>query len=174
MHRWRKLEGSDPATFELIQKIQTLQKRLIAKTEEVVEKGLVIQEKEKLYNELKDLLARQPGPEVAEQLTVYQQNLKQKTRQMKAMTSELNMYQAQVNEYKYDIERLNRELQELKRKYYQKKRKEQLTAELGQSEIQGGMGGSLGKSSPQVLQQEQILAAKSSRTRFTGGGFAIK
>jgi hypothetical protein len=35
VHRWRKLEGSDPATFELIQKIQTLQRRLIAKTEEV-------------------------------------------------------------------------------------------------------------------------------------------
>lgn len=33
--RWRKLEGSDPATYEMIQKIQTLQKRLISKTEEV-------------------------------------------------------------------------------------------------------------------------------------------
>lgn len=33
--RWRKLEGSDPSTYEMIQKIQTLQKRLIAKTEEV-------------------------------------------------------------------------------------------------------------------------------------------
>merc|ERR1719240_230122 len=33
VHRWRKLEGSDPATYEMIQKIQTLQKRLIAKTE---------------------------------------------------------------------------------------------------------------------------------------------
>jgi hypothetical protein len=31
VHRWRKLEGSDPATYEMIQKIQTLQKRLIAK-----------------------------------------------------------------------------------------------------------------------------------------------
>jgi hypothetical protein len=35
VHRWRKLEGSDPSTLEMIQKIQTLQKRLIAKTEEV-------------------------------------------------------------------------------------------------------------------------------------------
>jgi len=49
VHRWRKLEGSDPATYEMIQKIQTLQKRLIMKTEEVVEKDLLIQEKEKLY-----------------------------------------------------------------------------------------------------------------------------
>ena len=39
--------------FEMIQKVQTLQKRLIGKTEVVVEKDLLIQEKEKLYIELK-------------------------------------------------------------------------------------------------------------------------
>ncbi|KAK2500464.1 hypothetical protein MC885_007486, partial [Smutsia gigantea] len=43
VHRWRKLEASDPSTFELIQKIHTLQKRLISKTEEVVEKELLLQ-----------------------------------------------------------------------------------------------------------------------------------
>lgn len=124
-HRWRKLEGTDPDTWEMLQKIQTLQKRLIKKTEEVVEKDVIIQEKEKLYVELKNLLARQPGPEVAEQLSIYQQNLKQKTAQMKAMAAELNMYQAQVNEYKYEIERLTRELQEMKRRYFEQKRREQ-------------------------------------------------
>ena len=50
---------------------------------QVVEKELLIQEKEKLYVELKQILSRQPGPEVAEQLQVYQQTLKEKTRQMK-------------------------------------------------------------------------------------------
>jgi len=128
-HRWRKLEGTDPDTWEMLQKIQTLQKRLIKKTEEVVEKDVVIQEKEKLYVELKNLLARQPGPEVAEQLSIYQQNLKEKTNQMKAMAAELNMYQAQVNEYKYEIERLTRELQEMKRRYYEQKRREQMQRE---------------------------------------------
>lgn len=67
----------------MIQKIQALQKRLIAKTEEVVEKELLIQEKEKLYVELKHILARQPGPEVAEQLSIYQSTLKDKTKQLK-------------------------------------------------------------------------------------------
>ena len=124
IHRWRKLEGTDPDTWEMLQKIQTLQKRLIKKTEEVVEKDVIIQEKEKLYVELKNLLARQPGPEVAEQLSIYQQNLKEKTSQMKAMAAELNMYEAQVNEYKYEIERLTRELQDMKRKYYEQKRRE--------------------------------------------------
>lgn len=80
----------------MIQKIQTLQKRLISKTEEVVERDLLIQEKEKLYVELKNILARQPGPEVAEQLSTYQANMREKNKQMKSMASELNVYQAQV------------------------------------------------------------------------------
>ena len=46
--RWRKLEGSDPATYELVQKTHMLQKRLIEKSEEVVDKDLLIHHKEKL------------------------------------------------------------------------------------------------------------------------------
>lgn len=171
VHRWRKLEGSDPATFELIQKIQTLQRRLISKTEEVVEKGLIIQEKEKMYTELKQIMARQPGPEVAEQLTVYQQNLKKKTAQMKAMASELNMYQAQVNEYKYEQERLARELTEMKRKYYVQKRKDKMVEDM---EYEGGGMVSMSKTGPLQLQNEQTVAARQARTRYTGGGYAIK
>jgi len=36
-----------------------------------------------LYVELKHILARQPGPEVAEQLSIYQSTLKDKTKQLK-------------------------------------------------------------------------------------------
>merc|ERR1712048_508721 len=63
VHRWRELEGSDPATFEMIQRVKKLQKDLIAKTEEVMEKDSMIQEKERLYVQLKNIIARQPGPE---------------------------------------------------------------------------------------------------------------
>lgn len=168
VHRWRKLEGSDPATFELILKIQMLQKRLITKTEEVVEKSLVLQEKDRLYQELKNILSRQPGPEVAEQLGAYQHTLKQKTRQMKAMASELNMCQAQVNEYRYEIERLTRETQDLKKKYYQQRRKEALVSEVAED------ARVMSKTAPQLLQQEQAVSARQAKPRFAGGGFAIK
>eukprot|EP00455_Lapot_gusevi_P008120 TRINITY_DN13500_c0_g1_i1.p1 TRINITY_DN13500_c0_g1~~TRINITY_DN13500_c0_g1_i1.p1 ORF type:complete len:698 (+),score=183.31 TRINITY_DN13500_c0_g1_i1:82-2175(+) len=161
VHRWRKLEGSDPKAYEMIQKIQTLQKRLIQKTEEVVEKDLLIQEKEKLYIELKNILARQPGPEVAEQLAIMQQQLKEKQRQMKAMASELNMLQAQVSDYKFEIERLTRELQDVKRRYYEQKRREQIARDSQRSELQND---------PLLKQQQQFF---SSQTRFVGGGFAL-
>lgn len=92
---------------------------------QVVEKDLLIQEKEKLYVELRKILARQPGPEVSEQLGMYAKNLREKTHQMQAMTSELHMYQGQVKELKGEIKRLNAELDSVKHKFYEKKLKEQ-------------------------------------------------
>lgn len=168
VHRWRKLEGSDPATFEMIQKIQTLQKRLINKTEEVVEKDLAIKEKERMYLELKNILARQPGPEAAEQLSVYRSSLKEKTRQMKAMASELNMLHAQGNEYKYEIERLVRELNDMKRKYFETRRREQLDR-TGRS--QGGTGKGGGVQQPPMSMS--VPAPDNERARFMGGGFSL-
>ncbi len=61
--------------------------------EQVMEKDMMIQEKEKLYVELRNILKGQPGPEVAEQLTTHVRLLNEKTRQLKAMASELNMFQ---------------------------------------------------------------------------------
>ncbi|NXJ73545.1 CFA58 protein, partial [Trogon melanurus] len=125
VHRWRKLEASDPSTYELIQKMQRLQKQLIGKTGEVIEKELLLQEKEKLYVELKHVLARQPGPEAAEQLQLYRHTLQEQTKQLKVLSSELNMYESRSQEYKHEIEKLTNELLNVKKKYLAQKRKEQ-------------------------------------------------
>ncbi|XP_007479105.1 cilia- and flagella-associated protein 58 isoform X2 [Monodelphis domestica] len=156
IHRWRRLEASDPSTFELIQKIHTLQKRLISKTEEVVEKELLLQEKEKLYVELKHILARQPGPEAAEQLQLYRHTLREKTKQLKVLSSELNMYESQSQEYKYEIERLANELLNVKKKYLSQKRKEQNQ-----------------KNKETLNLIENNFPAGRTGPRYTGGGFPI-
>ncbi|NWW25216.1 CFA58 protein, partial [Falcunculus frontatus] len=135
VHRWRKLEASDPTTFELILKVQRLQKRLITKTGEVIEKEFLLQEKEKLYVELRHVLARQPGPEATEQLQQYRNILREKTKQIKALSSELNMCETQSKEYKHEVERLNNELLEMKKKYLAQKRKEQQKKEKERSSI---------------------------------------
>ncbi|NXC00181.1 CFA58 protein, partial [Orthonyx spaldingii] len=125
VHRWRKLEASDPTSYELILKVQRLQRRLISKTGEVIEKEFLLQQKEKLYVELRHVLARQPGPEATEQLQQYRNILREKTKQIKALSSELTMCETQSKEYKHEIEKLNDELLELKKKYLAQKRKEQ-------------------------------------------------
>jgi len=124
VHRWRKLEGSDPALYDLIQKVRFLQKRLIAKTEEVVGKDLEIQETDRQHRELTCMLGRQPGPEIVEQLKMYQELLATKNTQMRTMQGELATYQSQVGDYKEELERLTKELQEVKLKYYEQKKRE--------------------------------------------------
>merc|ERR1712070_535619 len=122
VHRWRELEGSDPTTFEMIQRVKKLQKDLIAKTEEVGEKEVQIQEKEKLYVQLKHIIARQPGPEVAEQLAWYSQNLKEKTAHMKQMASELSMYHSQVKDLRDETDRYNKDFANVKQHFFQQLR----------------------------------------------------
>ena len=86
----------------------------------------MIQEKEKLYIELKNILAKQSGPEVAEKLQVYQQNLKERSKQLKEMVAELKNYQSQVNAYRFENERLDKQINDLKQAYFATKRNQDL------------------------------------------------
>jgi len=155
VHRWRKLEGSDPAMYELIQKVRTLQKRLIQKTEHVHAKDLEIQEKERVHKDLMNMLEKQPGPEIMEQLELYQDQLGSKTTQMRAMQSELRTYQSQVGDYKDEIDRLTRELQEVKRKYFDQKKREQAIQDVQRGDTKA------------------IHPRPAPMQRFTGGGFNL-
>merc|ERR1712112_770968 len=83
VYRWRKLEGANPPQYEMIQKVKTLQKRLIRKMKKASKKDLCLQEKDKLYIQLQAILAKQPGPEVSEAVSCLQNELKDKTKKMK-------------------------------------------------------------------------------------------
>ncbi|XP_029375725.1 cilia- and flagella-associated protein 58 [Echeneis naucrates] len=155
IHRWRRLEGSDPSKYELIQKIQSLQKRLIAKTQKLEEHELLLQEKEKLYVELKHILAQQPGPEAAEQLQQCQWTLRERTKKLKLLTAELRMLDSKMNEYKSENERLANELANIKKKY------------LSQKKLQSE------QRTKTKVEQLEFLPQLSNRPQFTGGGFRI-
>lgn len=155
VHRWRKLEGSDPHMYELIQKVRTLQKRLISKTEEVVAKDMEIQKKDYLHKDLTSALEKQPGPEVEEQLEVYRETYGAKMVQMRSMQAELKTYQAQVSVYRDEIERLTRELQEVKKKYFDQKKKETAAQDTQRGDTR-------------VIHPRPVAAV-----RFTGGGFNL-
>uniref|UniRef100_A0A3Q1J0C3 Cilia- and flagella-associated protein 58 central coiled coil domain-containing protein n=1 Tax=Anabas testudineus TaxID=64144 RepID=A0A3Q1J0C3_ANATE len=148
IHRWRRLEGSDPGKYELIQKIQSLQKRLITKTQELEEHELLLQEKEKLYVELKHILARQPGPEAAEQLQQCQWTIRERTKKLKVLIAELRMLDSKMNEYKSENQRLANEL---------------LGPVCPLSE----------QRSKTKVEQLEPLPQLSSKPHFTGGGFRI-
>ena len=143
-----------------------------------------------MYIELQEVLKRQPGPEVGEQLITYQRNLRTKNTQMKVMISELNMYQAQSHEYKYEMERLAREVQDLKRKYFQQKKIQEidnlnnnsLPNYDGSIESYGSVGTpgmnasatSTGGGGGGNMMMSRTAPNMTAKTRIAGGGFVIK
>lgn len=52
---------------------------------------------------------------------MYQQNLKERTHQLKEMVKELKNYQSQVNAYKFEIERLDNQISSVKEIYFNKR-----------------------------------------------------
>ncbi len=124
VHRWRILESSDPQRFDKIRQIQDLQKLLMTKTDRVTETDLLVQEKEKIYMELKNIIARQPGPETEDQILTYQQTLKAKVKQLNALRDELDMYREQVSKFKDDIVDADERMTGIKKKWFSMKRKE--------------------------------------------------
>ena len=127
IHRWRKLEGSDPELLDLISRYASLQKRLILKTEEVVERDIIVAEREITCAELKARLASAPGSDMLEQLSATQNALNERTRQLKVLASEANMFQTQASESRHEADRLARELQDSKRFMLDTKKKTQPT-----------------------------------------------
>ncbi|XP_024936325.1 cilia- and flagella-associated protein 58 isoform X2 [Cephus cinctus] len=130
IHRWRKLEGSDPDTYELLVKIQILQKRILRMSSEMIDKEKKIKESEKLYMNLREILSKLPGPEVLCILDNTQKALRERGKEMKCLVSELNMCETRSEEYKFNLERMNKELCNMKVKYYNLKRKEQKSKEM--------------------------------------------
>ena len=167
VHRWRKLDGSNPVEYENIVKLRTLQRRLIAKTEESRQKDIVIQQKEQQYQQLKNVLARQPGPEIAEQLTVYHENIVKRAEQMKRMQEELSSNQTHVDEYKHEIQRLQDELQDVKRRFFDLKGKNTLMVREKQLQAQTARQPRMHGESEFVVHQQV------NQPRFAGGGFCL-
>ena len=158
VHRWRKVEGTEPEIYELITKIQTLQRRLISKNEEAMQKKKELDALEGEYNKLKISLSRHPGPESGEKIDECRRILDEKKGQMNNMEEELELYQTQSSQYKHEIERLSRELQEVKKNYFSIKKKEQLVRE---QELRAE-----GRDKP-------VIKRHPPPQRFTGGGFNL-
>ena len=87
-HRWRKLEGIDPDSLELHYKISLLQKRLISKTEECVEKEITVQDLTKELANSKKLASKKPLFEIEESIKKYKQELTRQYDKMNFVYSE--------------------------------------------------------------------------------------
>ena len=123
------MEGKDPETLELIQKINNLQKRLISKQEDLIDKDMKIEEINKLYSESKLQIARQPKYDVHDEIRNLRDELKRKNDKILILTTTSNMYQVEAIKIKKIMEGLNQELNSVKQKYLEVRRQEQKARE---------------------------------------------
>eukprot|EP00388_Colpodella_angusta_P047520 GDKK01072929.1.p1 GENE.GDKK01072929.1~~GDKK01072929.1.p1 ORF type:complete len:220 (-),score=31.76 GDKK01072929.1:130-789(-) len=169
VHRWRELEGSDPKEMDNILKVQTLQKRLVSKTDECVAKDKVIKQKEGQYAQLKNILSRQPGPEIAEQLNIYHDNVVQRTEQLNKMDQQLGSTKALVQEHLDKANSLGKDLIDVKRKYFTVKAKNQTLKREHTLTLQQSKG--IGTTNE--LGNAYSVRYNASQPRFAGGGFSL-
>eukprot|EP00466_Bigelowiella_natans_P004809 jgi/Bigna1/38704/e_gw1.27.48.1 len=123
IHRWRLLKDTDTEAYDKIKQVHLLQRQIMRKSAKAEVKDSMIREREKLYEELRRVLARQPGREEQEKLQMFASTVKQKKGELRAMRDELKMYQARVYECKYDIEKINKDMELLKQEFFHLKMK---------------------------------------------------
>jgi len=126
IHRWRQLKDTNPEIFTMIEQSHKLTKKLLTQNKEIYEKQQQIQDKEKLYVNLRKILARQPGNEAREQLNIYLSTLNEKKGKLKQLTNQLNIYRNKVHLLKHQINILNKDKNGLRVRYLQMKKRQSL------------------------------------------------
>jgi len=125
IHRWRRLMDTNTETYAMISKVRGLQRQLISTSNEVEKKEQEIVSKEKLYIELRKVVAKNPGSEAGEQLRAYLEQLEEKKSKLKTMKNELKLYQNKVKEFQYATSKMEQDLKLIKLAYFQKRRRQQ-------------------------------------------------
>lgn len=74
---------ADPDIYELIKKVHILQKRILKMSTDMLGKEKQIQDTERLYMSLCEIMSKQPGPDAYVRLSRAQRDLQQRGNKMK-------------------------------------------------------------------------------------------
>lgn len=126
VHRWRKIEATDPEKFELIMKIQEIQRNIIEKSDQIQKQEQTIREKEAELFEYKNVIARYQYSNADEEIVKFQQTIKDKTQNMKQMVFELKNSKAQIEQLSLEIEVLKSKITKSEQEYFEKRKNEEI------------------------------------------------
>ncbi|SCU64795.1 uncharacterized protein TEOVI_000539300 [Trypanosoma equiperdum] len=123
IHPNHQLSWSEPEVYALTEKVNHLQRELVTRHAELAEKEDLIRSREQSYLKYKAEVARQVGPEMAEQIAVYQGNLAKKTGQMRAMMQSLKYFREQTEMYQERYNELHATLDRLAEEYIESRQR---------------------------------------------------
>ncbi|XP_073818892.1 uncharacterized protein [Musca autumnalis] len=89
VHRWRILKGEDPAKFQLLTKVQMLQRRILKQETEKSNLQKQLQESQKVSESLKRILENLPTTKVKQKLVETQRINTKQLKKLKALSAEL-------------------------------------------------------------------------------------
>ncbi|KAL1376627.1 hypothetical protein pipiens_004341 [Culex pipiens pipiens] len=183
VHRWRKLTGKDPEKMDLIVKVQTLQRRVLYQSVTVQEKEKTIEESEKMYGELKEVVEKLPHQKMKEQLCATQRVLTARTKKLKALSAEIRIKEVDSKSQECLLDELKKSLLETKKELVREKRDKQKLAESVRSALVpiGSSGGGRRVQSHHgeviVFQAQQRPntnhGSKSAGYRMMGSGYKV-
>ncbi|KAJ1525301.1 hypothetical protein ONE63_010123 [Megalurothrips usitatus] len=130
VHRWRKLEGTDPPHHELVMKVQLLQRRLLTQSAQLLVREEELREAGQRHLQLQLELSRAPGPHMHDQLLQCQRSLAERARRIKCLTSEVRMHETRAEAHQVEQQKAQEEIAALKQKYFQLKKREQQLRDL--------------------------------------------
>ncbi|KEG10985.1 Trypanosoma vivax [Trypanosoma grayi] len=161
VHRWRRLEGNAPEVLDGIYKTQTLERQILQKHDTLVEKTKQLASRTAEYDAIRRKLACLPGPEVAEELSLYNENLSRRCEQINGMDTELREVEQHADVVAEEVKQLSLELGDVKRRYFEAKHKNDLLRR-EQAAFRATWGGSstvanIALAAASARQQEQLL-----------------
>ncbi|XP_075150835.1 occludin-Related Y [Haematobia irritans] len=91
VHRWRILKGEDPAKYQLLTKVQMLQKRTLKQETEKINLRQELEESKRVCESLKRILENLPTTKVKQKLVETQRINNRQMQKLKALSAELNI-----------------------------------------------------------------------------------
>nr|DAA06424.1 TPA_inf: occludin-related Y protein [Drosophila willistoni] len=116
VHRWRILKGEDPKKYDLLEKLQVLQKRALRQSIENSNIKNRLAETQKTNETLKRMLSHMPTVEIKHKLVVQQRINRQIEKKLKTLTAERSLDIVELNARQCTINRYADQLKEV-RKY---------------------------------------------------------
>jgi len=109
VHRWRRLQDTDPHTFKLIQDLQKMNKTILGNAQKITTADIDIVAQEEQYIELSKVVSRMPGNEAREQLRLYAESIQNKRGKLKKITNQLDLERIKVSELESAIQQLDKQ-----------------------------------------------------------------
>ncbi|XP_033250249.1 cilia- and flagella-associated protein 58 isoform X2 [Drosophila miranda] len=102
VHRWRILKGEDPKKFQLLEKLQVLQKRALKQSIENSNIKNKFVEAQKTNETLKRMLSHMPTVEIKHKLVVQQRINRQMTKKLKTLSAERSLDMIEWNSRQFN------------------------------------------------------------------------